>query len=253
MKVVILEDETLAADKLENALKDLDQTIQVVARLKSVDTAVTWFKNNAHPDLVFSDIQLLDGLSFDLFTQVNIEKPVIFTTAYDQYAIKAFEVNSLDYLLKPISSEKLESSLRKFKNKTGKTSLPVVDYRELAKFIKGDQTEYKSRFMIRLGQKIIAIPTEKIAYFFSENKLTYIFTKDGKKYPADQPLDELVDLLDPRIFFRANRQFIITFESIGEIHPYFKGRIKLVLTPTTTEEVVISSERSPEFKKWIDQ
>jgi two-component system response regulator LytT len=253
MKVVILEDETLAADKLENALKEIEPNIDVRARLKSVSSAVEWFNNNPHPDLIFSDIQLLDGLSFELFAQIKTEKPVIFTTAFDQYAIKAFDVNSLDYLLKPISNEKLEVALAKFKNRQPKVLPNSVDYKELAKLIKGDQAEYKSRFMVRLGQKIIAIPIEKVAYFFSENKLTYIFTKDGKKYPADQPLDELIDLLDPRIFFRANRQFIITFESIAEIHPYFKGRIKLTLTPNTTEEVVISSERSPEFKKWIDQ
>jgi two-component system response regulator LytT len=253
MKVVILEDETLAADKLENALKEIDSSIDVRARLKSVSSAVEWFNNNPHPDLIFSDIQLLDGLSFELFAQIKTEKPVIFTTAFDQYAIKAFDVNSLDYLLKPISNEKLEAALAKFRNRQPKVLPNSVDYKELAKLIKGDQAEYKSRFMVRLGQKIIAIPIEKVAYFFSENKLTYIFTKDGKKYPADQPLDELIDLLDPRIFFRANRQFIITFESIAEIHPYFKGRIKLTLTPNTTEEVVISSERSPEFKKWIDQ
>jgi two-component system, LytTR family, response regulator LytT len=253
MKVVILEDETLAADKLENELKGLDENIEVLARLKSVTSAIEWFNNNQHPDLIFSDIQLLDGLSFELFAQVKIEKPVIFTTAFDQYAIKAFEVNSLDYLLKPISKEKLEAALLKFKNRQAKTLSPAVDYKELVKFLKADRAEYKTRFMVRLGQKIVAIPIEKIAYFFSENKLTYIFTKEGKKYPADQPLDELTDLLDPRIFFRANRQFIVTFESIAEIHPYFKGRIKLMLTPTTTEEVVISSERSPEFKKWIDQ
>jgi two-component system, LytTR family, response regulator LytT len=253
MKVVILEDETLAADKLETALKEIDSSVEVLARIKSVASATEWFNNNPHPELIFSDIQLLDGLSFELFAQVKIENPVIFTTAFDQYAIKAFEVNSLDYLLKPISKEKLEGALSKFKNRQAKTLSPAVDYKELAKFLKGDQAEYKIRFMIRLGQKIVAIPIEKIAYFFSENKLTYIFTKDGKKYPADQPLDELVDLLDPRVFFRANRQFIITFESIAEIHPYFKGRIKLVLAPITSEEVVVSSERSPEFKKWIDQ
>ncbi len=130
---------------------------------------------------------------------------------------------------------------------------PVVSYTELLKLLQNPHQQYKSRFMVRLGQKIVAIPVEKIAYFFSESKLTYLVTHDQKKYPIDQTLDELTSLLDPRIFFRINRQFIITFQAIAEIHPYFKGRMKLTLSPTTAEEVIISSERTPEFKKWIDQ
>jgi DNA-binding LytR/AlgR family response regulator len=176
---------------------------------------------------------------------------VIFTTAYDQYAIKAFEVNSIDYLLKPVQQEKLKASLGKLRNLAPKPA--AIDYQEMLRLLRAAPTEYKSRFMVRLGQKIIALSADKIAYFFSENKLTYIVSKDGKRYPMDQPLEELMDVLDPRIFFRINRQFIITFDSIVEIHPYFKGRIKLLLNPKTEEEVVISSERTPEFKKWIDQ
>src|ERR1700754_1248319 len=130
---------------------------------------------------------------------------------------------------------------------------PLPDYNDVLNFIKTNKTSYKSRFMVRLGQRIVAVPSEKIAYFYSENKLTYIVTLDAKKFPIDQPLDELIDLLDPMRFFRANRQCIVTFDAIAEIHPYFKGRIKIVLQPKSDEEIVISSERSPEFKKWIDQ
>ena len=195
----------------------------------------------------------MDGLCFEIFENVSVETPVIFTTAFDQYAIKAFEVNSIDYLLKPIQAEKLKMALEKASKRRKESTATSIPYSELAKLLQTAQKQYKSRFMIRLGQKIIAVPTEKIAYFFSESKLTYIVTNDQKKYPIDQPLDELTDLLDPSIFFRINRQFIITFPSIAEIHPYFKGRMKLNLTPSTTEEVVISTERTPEFKKWIDQ
>jgi two-component system, LytTR family, response regulator LytT len=253
MKVLILEDETLAAEKLENTLLEIDASTTIVARLPSVKSAVQWLQNNPHPDLIVSDIRLLDGLSFEIFKQVKTDKPVIFTTAYDQYAIKAFEVNSIDYLLKPVQKEKLEASLSKLKSLSVQNANTSIDYTEVLKFIQSSRTEYKSRFMVKLGQKIIAVPADKIAYFYSENKLTFIITKDGKKLPLDQPLEELMELLDPKIFFRINRQFIVTFDAIAEIHPYFKGRIKLTLNPKADDEVVISSERTPEFKKWIDQ
>ena len=250
MKVLILEDESLAADKIETCLHEIDPAIHVEARIKSIESAVAWLSSHDHPDLIISDIRLLDGLSFEIFQKVKVDKPVIFTTAYDQYAIRAFEVNSIDYLLKPVQTEKLRISIEKYKGLSRNQS---IDFNDVLRQLQAGRPRYKSRFMVKLGQKIIAIPSEKIAYFFSENKLSFIVTQDGKKFPTDQPLDELVDLLDPARFFRANRQFIITFESIAEIHPYFKGRIKLNLQPKAEEEVVISSERTPEFKKWIDK
>jgi len=250
MKVLIFEDETLAADKLQATLLELQPDWQVVSRIKSVGSAVEWLESNPHPDLIITDIRLLDGLAFEIFAKVKVEKPVIFTTAYDQYAIRAFEVNSIDYLLKPVEKEKLKNALAKVHISK---EPPIPDYNEVLNFIKANKTSYKSRFMVRLGQRIIAVPSEKIAYFYSENKLTYIVTLDNKKFPMDQPLDELIDLLDPVRFFRANRQFIVAFDSIAGIHPYFKGRIKIVLQPKSDEEVVISSERTPDFKKWIDQ
>jgi DNA-binding LytR/AlgR family response regulator len=219
-----------------------------------VASSVEWLKSNKHPDIIFSDIRLLDGLSFEIFQQVRTDTPVIFTTAYDQYAIRAFEVNSIDYLLKPVQREKLKTSLEKLKTiRKQNVTPPTVDIQEIIKLFKESSPVYKSRFMVKFGQKLIALPTEKIAYFFSENKLTFIVAKDGKKYPVDQPLDELIEILDPNIFFKINRQYIITFESIAEMHPYFKGRIKLLLNPKTEDDVVISSEKTPEFKSWIDK
>lgn len=250
MKVLILEDETLAADKLETTLMELQPEWQVVSRIKSIGSAVEWLESNPHPDLIISDIRLLDGLCFEIFAKVKVEMPVIFTTAYDQYAIRAFEVNSIDYLLKPVQKDKLKAALAKLQVPK---DLPLPDYNEVLNFIKSNKTSYKSRFMVRLGQRIVAVPSEKIAYFYSESKLTYIVTLDNKKFPLDQPLDELMDLLDPKRFFRANRQFIVAFDSIAEIHPYFKGRIKILLQPKSDEEIVISSDRTPEFKRWIDQ
>ncbi len=252
MKVLLIEDETLAADRLRQLLTDIDPQIEVMAHLKSVQASFDWLNTNPHPDLILSDIRLLDGLCFEIFQQIKTDSPVIFTTAYDQYAIKAFELNSIDYLLKPVQSEKLRAALEKARSRKAPTQTPI-DYRELAKQLQASKKAYKARFMIRVGQKIVAVPVEKIAYFYSENKLSFIVTPENKRYPLDQPLDELIGQLDAHIFFRANRQFIITFQSIAEIHPYFKGRIKLNLTPSTTEEVIISSERTPEFKSWIDQ
>lgn len=250
MKVLILEDESLAADKLQTTLLELQPEWQIVSRIKSIASAVEWLESNPHPDLIISDIRLLDGLCFEIFAKVKVEMPVIFTTAYDQYAIRAFEVNSIDYLLKPVQKDKLKAALAKLQVPK---DLPLPDYNEVLNFIKSNKTSYKSRFMVRLGQRIVAVPSEKIAYFYSESKLTYIVTLDNKKFPLDQPLDELMDLLDPKRFFRANRQFIVAFDSIAEIHPYFKGRIKILLQPKSDEEIVISSDRTPEFKRWIDQ
>ncbi len=254
MKVLILEDEKLASEKLENTLKEIEPEANVVAHLQTISSAVAWLSTHPHPDLIFSDIRLLDGLCFEIFDKVKVRVPVIFTTAYDQYAIKAFEVNSIDYLLKPVQQEKLRASLTKFRSLNATPAQPAFDYQEVLKLLKAPpQAIYKSRFMVRLGQKIIALPAEKIAYFYSENKLTYIVSTENKRYPVDQPLDEIIDVLDPRTFFRINRQFIVTFGSIAEIHPYFKGRVKLTLNPRAEDEVIISAERTPEFKKWIDQ
>ncbi|QSE95969.1 LytR/AlgR family response regulator transcription factor [Fulvivirga lutea] len=249
MRVVIIEDESLAGKKIESLLSEIDSTIEVLTTLKSVEGALEWFNENPNPDLVISDIRLLDGISFEIFDQIDYSNPVIFTTAYDQYAIKAFDVNSVDYLLKPVQKEKLEKALGKIKNNQPAN----VPFDELIAAIQNQQKEYKSRFMIKTGQKILAVPVDKIAYFFSQNKLTYIVAQDGKKYPYDQTLEEVDQQVDPKLFFRANRKYITRFSAISEIHPYFKGRIKINLTPEADDEIVISSERTPEFKKWLDQ
>ena len=251
MKILILEDESLASEKLENLLLEIDPSIQILHKLKSVEAAIEWYKANDHPDLVISDIRLLDGLSFEIFDQVSYKGPVIFTTAYDQYAIKAFEVNSVDYLLKPIQSEKLAASIKKLEERSQPAN--TTQYEELVQMITASKPNYKSRFMIKAGNKILAVPIDKIAYFYSQNKLTYIVTNDDKKYPFDQPLEIIDQQVDPQLFFRANRKYIVRFEAINEIHPYFKGRIKLNLKPESEDEIVISSDKTPEFKKWLDQ
>ncbi len=252
MKVLILEDEQLASDRLTTMLQSIDALIDIVGVLKSIDEGKKWFDSNELPDLVISDIRLLDGLSFDLFRNIELDVPVIFTTAYDQYAIKAFEVNSIDYLLKPILKEKLEIAIEKFKERKANGRFPA-DFESLYDLIQNQKKSYKSRFLIKSGVKIVAVSIEKVAYFYSQNKLTYLVTKDGKKFPLDQTLEMLEGQLDPEVFMRANRQFILSFNSISEIHPYFKGRLKLELEPASELEIVISAEKTPEFKGWLDQ
>ena len=249
MKVLILEDENLAAETMARMLTEADKDIEIVGSLRSVESATEWLTKNPHPDLIVSDVQLLDGLCFEIFNRVKIDKPVIFTTAFDQYAIRAFEVHSIDYRLKPVQQSKLEQSLKKLKSR----SQQPVKFEEVLSYLRSQQPEFKSRFMVRIGQRILAIPVENIAYFSSESKLTYIVTSDNKRYPFDLPLDEVDQQLDPKIFFRINRQYIVRFSAIAEIHPYFKGRIKLKLNPNQPDEIVVSSERTPEFKKWLDR
>lgn len=255
MKVVIIEDEALAAEKLTGMLLAYDNKVQVEASLTSVDDAVTWLQEHPEPDLLLMDIHLDDGLCFEIFKQVKVRCPVIFTTAYDQYAIRTFQVHSLDYLLKPIQFEKLSQSLDKLKDLRGdfleKTSELQLD--ELVKIIKAEKSTYKSRFLVKSGSKIKAVKTEEIAYFYADRKLNTLITKEGQKYPVDYSLDNLVTMLDPMLFFRVNRQLIIHIDTAVGIHPYFKGRIKLELKPPLDAEVIISSERTPLFKAWLDE
>ena len=254
MKVLIFEDEKLASERLIELLKELRPEMEVVNSIKSVEAGVLWLENNELPDLIISDIQLLDGTSFEIFSQIEITCPVIFTTAYDQYAIKAFEVNSVDYLLKPIQSEKLKVALDKVGSKAPAAgSSAGLDIEQIRSLLKQEQPEYKSRFLVKVGQRIRAIPIEKVAYFFSRDKLTYIVNFEGQKFPIDQTLEEIDTLVNPKDFFRVNRKFVVHFNSVADIHPYFKGRVKLGLTPDIDEEIVVSSEKTPVFKRWLDQ
>uniref|UniRef100_UPI004049B44E LytR/AlgR family response regulator transcription factor n=1 Tax=Fulvivirga sp. TaxID=1931237 RepID=UPI004049B44E len=252
MKVLILEDETLAGQKVKQLLHEIDDNLEILDIIKTVEDAKAWYDENETPDLIISDIRLLDGLSFEFFESIDYPNPVIFTTAYDQYAIKAFEVNSVDYLLKPIQKEKMEQALSKVAKKNS-SEADKIPYQDIIALMQSQQKEYKSRFMIKTGQKILAIPVEKIAYFCSVNKLTYIVGYDGKKYPYDQTLEVVDQQVDPKLFFRANRKYITKFDAISEIHPYFKGRIKINLNPEAEDDIVISADRTPEFKKWLDQ
>ncbi len=246
MKVIIIEDESAAARRLAKLIQETDPGIEILGQLDSIESALLWFEQHPMPDLIFMDIHLADGSSFEIFNHVKIEKPVIFTTAYDQYALQAFKVNAIDYLLKPMKKTELEHAIEKYRrlNKP-----PGLDYQVLATAMQHD--EYNRRFLIRFGQSIKVVEFRDAAYFYTEDKITFIITKEGKRYPLEHSLEKLEEMADPRTFFRINRQFIINIESIREMYAYSKSRVKLLLDPPTSKETVVSTVRSPVFKQWL--
>jgi DNA-binding LytR/AlgR family response regulator len=250
MKIVIIEDEELAARRLEGMIKECDSSIEVIARLESVEDSVEWFRNHPSPDLIFLDIHLEDDLSFAIFEKVKVDAPVIFTTAYDEYAIRAFKMKSIDYLLKPIVQEELARSLDKFHEFS--SPKPQQDMETLFRmFVKPGQPDFKERFSVTIGQKIKTFPISEISWFYSEEGITFMVTNDNHQYPIDFSLDDLTDMLDPKLFFRINRQFIIKMEAIGNIHIYPKSRLKLELKPVSTKEVFVSRDKVTKFKQWL--
>lgn len=253
MTTLIIEDEQPAARRLARLLSDFDPTIQIGPVLESVSDAATYLLTNAHPDLLFSDIQLSDGLSFEVFRQIEPRCPIIFTTAYDEYAVQAFKLNSLDYLLKPIVPRELEAALTKFRKAIGSAAPLALDYGQLVRALNQSQRTCRQRFLVAYRDTYRAIPTREVAYFYSENKITRLVCPDNKWFPIPETLEELVDQLDPCLFFRANRQCIISVDSITAIHKHFNGRLKLELTPIVPEEVFVSRERAEELKLWLNQ
>ena len=249
MKTIIIEDENLTARRLESLLHKYDPAIQVLTILPSVQDAVAWFAENEQPDLVFMDIHLEDDLAFKIFDRIHLTTPVIFTTAYDEYMIQAFKVNSIDYLLKPISYDELVHALEKFKSLKNQFAQPNME--TLLKFIGQKEPEYKSRFMITVGTRIRSIETNEIAYFYSEDKLTFMVTKEGQNLPIDFSLYKLTSLLNPRDFFRISRQFLVSFPSIQAVQAHIKGKLKLDLHPKCKFEVFVSGDRMTDFKEWL--
>jgi DNA-binding LytR/AlgR family response regulator len=249
MNTIIIEDENLTARRLESLLQKYDPGIQVLAILPSVREAVEWIKSNPSPDLVFMDIHLEDDLAFRIFERIPLQVPVVFTTAYDEYMIQAFKVNSIDYLLKPINYDELAQALDKFKTLKFQFAQPNME--TLLQLIGKKETEYKSRFMITVGTRIRSIETVDIAYFYSEEKLTFMVTKDGHQLPIDFSLEKLATLLNPRDFFRISRQFLVSFSSIQNVQAHLKGKLKLELLPKCKFDVMVSGDRMTDFKEWL--
>lgn len=250
MNVLIIEDENAAARRLEKLLGELAPEAVVLDRLDSVEAAVLWLQNNPQPDLMLLDIHLADGSSFEIFDHVTVTCPVIFTTAYDEYALRAFKVNAVDYLLKPIKPNELAAALEKTR-RLSNTVAP--DYAPLLDMLrKQEGSRYLRRMLIRFSNSIKLVDMSDAAYFYTKDKITFLVSRStGKRFPVDYPLDKLEGMLDPGVFFRINRQFIINVEAIKEMHPYSKSRVKVVLEPGTDQDTIVSTERSAEFKRWL--
>ena len=250
MKTIIIEDEEYAARRLENMIRECDPSIVIVNRFASVRESVEWLRNHPQPDLIFLDIQLEDDLSFAIFEQVQVRSKIIFTTAFDEYAIKAFKLNSIDYLLKPINKEELCRAIDKFRTWNAE-SAPVIDAAMLRNLIYS-QPLYRERFLVTVGDKLKSINVTDIAYFFSASGITFVVMQSKNQYAIDYSLDHLKEMLDPKAFFRVNRQYLVSLTSIEKVMVYPKSRLKLALNPAADTEIFVSVDKASEFKQWMD-
>ena len=250
LNIIIIEDEKPAARLLQRKVEKLG--LKVTKMLHSVEESITWFQNNSHPDLIFLDIQLSDGLSFELFEQMDIKSAVIFTTAFDEYALRAFKLNSIDYLLKPIDEDELSTAISKFKNQFQKNTISSLDFEAIKRMLVNPiEKEYKTRFSVKIGQQIKVISIDEIECFYSENKGTYIHTLDNRNYLTDVTLEVLETEINPKDFYRVSRKFIISLKAIKEIQMYSNSRLKISLTSYSEDEIIVARERVSEFKNWI--
>ncbi|MEM7040335.1 MAG: LytTR family DNA-binding domain-containing protein [Bacteroidota bacterium] len=251
MKILIIEDESRAANHLVRILSKVAPQAEVVARIESVKESLEWLSANSNlPDLILSDIQLADGLSFEVFSEHKTSCPIIFTTAYDHYAIEAFETNGIDYLLKPVSEARLQKALAKLEN--FKPNLSLEKILALAQSTT-NQASYKTRFMIKVGTEIKSIPVEEIGVFFSYEKATYALVDSGRKHLLDKPLDQLEPRLDPAVFFRINRKYLASHAAISNIYTHSNSRLKLRIKGLEDHDVIVARERVSDFKEWLDQ
>lgn len=251
MQILIIEDEQRNANRLKNLVKEIKPQAVIVDMLESVADSIDWFANNKEPDLVLMDVRLTDGLCFEIFSAARFKAPVVFTTAYDEYAIRAFKVNSIDYLLKPVDKQELAGALSKYEELAPLQSNELIH--GLADLMKKQEVAYRSRFLIPLHDGYKTVAVHDIDFMFSEFKISHIVLKDGSVHPVLQTMDELEEQLDPEIFFRANRQHIIHVESIKSIHNYFNGKLKVILNQKTDTEIFISREKASSFKHWLDR
>lgn len=254
MKALIIEDEYPAVERLQKLILKADPDIEIMAVLDSIEAAKGWLSNHPSPDLIFSDIQLSDGLSFEIFEQTLVSSPIIFTTSYDEYAIKAFKVKSIDYLLKPVKLQELQQAIAKYKDLKHDKVNPenALKQESLLDVLPNTNKKYKTRFLVKSREQLIPVFEEQIAYFQTSNELVLLVKKDGKKYLVDYTLEQLDKLLNPENFFRINRQFIAHLSAIGQIHTYFNGKLKLELVPKSTDEVLVSRDKAQLFKAWLE-
>lgn len=257
IKILIIEDEPYAQAELKRLLGNSDYDIEILSCLDSVEDAVAYFSENKQPDLVFFDIQLSDGLSFEIFNRVKVTAPIIFTTAYDEYAIQAFQVNSIDYLLKPIEQQALNSALEKLINwqqqlKGDGNQLTTQQIQNIIALAQ-KETAYKSRLVLKIGDQIKFVLVQDIAYLYAEENEVFVMTKDKRRYIVDFTLDQISNMLDPVKFHRLNRGYVINKNAIGKIHKYFNSRLKIEVIPEANDEILVSRVKVQEFLKWMEK
>lgn len=251
MNVIIIEDEKPAARRLSRLLAE--QGVEVSTMLHSVDESIEWFKNNPQPDLIFLDIQLSDGLSFEIFDAVDVKSAIIFTTAFDEYALQAFKLNSIDYLLKPIDDEDLEKAVKKYRNFKPESQKISVDFNDIKKLLVDPlEREYKKRFTVKVGQHLKIINADDVECFYSENKGTYAATSDGRNYLLDTTLEQLDEELSPKVFFRVSRKFYVNVSHINDIISYTNSRLQIKMKRFNEQEIIVSRERVKDFKLWLE-
>lgn len=250
MNILIIEDEAPALNRIKKMVMEVEPNSVIIGTADSIESAVTLFSKNHNIDLALMDIELADGQSFEIFNRVSITCPVIFTTAYDEFALKAFKVNSIDYLLKPIDKDELKKAFEKFKNFNQKNSFDER-LKNLLQNLQEEKVKYKNRFLVKLGQKLISISDDEIAYFYSQDKLCFVLTKSSNKYVVDYTLEELAKILQPEKFFHLNRKTIASISGISDVHTYFNGKLKVELLPKFEEETLVSREKATEFKEWL--
>ena len=250
MKIFIIEDEQPAGERLKKMILELLPDAIIPEIPVSISSAVKWLKTNPAPDLILMDIHLSDGPSFEIFNEVQVASPIIFITAYDQYALEAFKLNSIDYLLKPVKREELQRSIEKYQKLTNFNTSQISELLKQMGSNKGSK-ELQKRIIIRYGDTIKMVEIADVAYFYTEDKINFLCTKENVRYPIDQNLDELESIIDPAIFFRINRQFIVNISAIDKMLAWSKSRVKIILKPITEIETIVSTERSPHFKEWL--
>jgi DNA-binding LytR/AlgR family response regulator len=248
-KCLIIEDEFAASSHLAALLKKVQPDIEILAIVESIQEGILWFNSHPEPDLIFSDIQIADGLSFTIFDSVRPRSPIIFTTAYDEYAIKAFKLNSIDYLLKPIDEESISFSLKKFREQQLLTGTRIT---EIMQAVRLDKPNYRLSFLVRYQDRLLPVSTDEVMASYIDNGIVYLSLQNGKQYPVDMNLDDLQNQLDPIRFFRANRQYIVSRTSIHDMAVHFNGRLLLNLKINTPEAIYISKERVTAFKRWFE-
>src|SRR5690242_3177782 len=257
MRILIVEDEDLAVKKIKKTLGEVDANADVVGVTDSIASTADWLETNPSPDLILMDIELSDGQSFEIFNRVPVKSAVIFTTSYDEYALRAFKVNSIDYLLKPVQKEDLKAALNKLQNLksmyAGQNNSVPLNLEGLVKELqsKFQPKEFRKRFLVKHAQKLVSVDIEEIAYFYSDGRLNFFKTYDNRKFVVDYTMDELEDMLDPSRYFRISRSFYVSINSIDQIHDYFGNRLLLNLKPAVDKESIVSREKVTDFKQWM--